>query len=207
MPLTRGAWLFRRLLPYPMALSTRSVHTSCRHSAYRPLLDDITGALHLIWRCACWPCRYRQDRVGQAISARVSHGNASSTIAQNSLTIRPWANFAGVAQCGCWTCLDEFNRINIEVLSVVAQQLLTIRQALLAKAATTQFEGRRITVLNGCFVAITMNPGYAGRTEFPDNLKALFRPVRVPATPLHFSSPSHFSPSLSQVSMMVPDYA
>ena len=23
--------------------------------------------------------------------------------------------YAGVAQCGCWTCLDEFNRINIEV--------------------------------------------------------------------------------------------
>lgn len=54
--------------------------------------------------------------------------------------------FAGVAQCGCWTCLDEFNRIDIEVLSVVAQQLLTIRQALLQDVGSFMFEGRIISL-------------------------------------------------------------
>lgn len=90
--------------------------------------------------------------------------------------------YKGLAQCGAWGCFDEFNRISVEVLSVVAVQVKCIQDALKGLTpeqmlgatddyTTFKFLGESITIAPTVGIFITMNPGYAGRTELPENLK------------------------------------
>ena len=75
------------------------------------------------------------------------------------------------------TLAARFNRINVEVLSVVAQQIHALLTALSLKQKRFVFSGKEIPLQAQVGIFITMNPDYAGRTELPDNLKSMFRPV------------------------------
>jgi dynein heavy chain, axonemal len=77
----------------------------------------------------------------------------------------------------------------------VAQQIHSILTALALKQKRFVFEGKDISLVSHVGIFVTMNPGsikstdvnkglyerclsdYAGRTELPDNLTSMFRPI------------------------------
>ncbi|PGH26987.1 dynein heavy chain, cytoplasmic [Polytolypa hystricis UAMH7299] len=89
--------------------------------------------------------------------------------------------FLGICQVGAWGCFDEFNRLEERILSAVSQQIQNIQIGLKnggdEEKAHIDLVGRRLRVNMNTGIFITMNPGYAGRSNLPDNLKKLFRSV------------------------------
>ncbi|KAL1512644.1 hypothetical protein ABEB36_002203 [Hypothenemus hampei] len=94
--------------------------------------------------------------------------------------------FVGLCQVGAWGCFDEFNRLEERMLSAVSQQIQTIQEALKSQkegeqsgqqigGISVELVGKQVRVSPDMAIFITMNPGYAGRSNLPDNLKKLFR--------------------------------
>ena len=93
--------------------------------------------------------------------------------------------FVGLCQVGAWGCFDEFNRLEERMLSAVSQQVQCIQEALrehsnpnydkTATPITCELLNKQVKVSPDMAIFITMNPGYAGRSNLPDNLKKLFR--------------------------------
>jgi dynein heavy chain len=87
--------------------------------------------------------------------------------------------FKGLAASGSWGCFDEFNRLVPEVLSVCSIQFKSVTDAIKGKRQRFKIEGDEMDLDPTCGAFITMNPGYIGRSELPEGLKALFRPITV----------------------------
>ena len=149
-----------------------------------PLTDRIyvtaTQALHLKMGCApAGPAGTGKTETTKDLAAAI--GVACYVFnCSGEMNYQTMGNiFKGLASSGCWGCFDEFNRLIPEVLSVCTVQFKAVTDAIKMKK-TEFFMEEDFVHLNpfaGAF--ITMNPGYLGRAELPEGLKALFRPITV----------------------------
>jgi dynein heavy chain, axonemal len=64
--------------------------------------------------------------------------------------------YKGLAQTGAWGCFDEFNRISVEVLSVVAVQVKSVQDAIRDKKSTFNFMGEIINLIPTVGIFITV---------------------------------------------------
>jgi dynein heavy chain len=80
-------------------------------------------------------------------------------------------------QQGAWGCFDEIQRIKIEVLSSITQQISTIFSALAADLKTLVIENRIVTLVPTCGIFTTTFPNHENYSYLPDNFKSMFRSV------------------------------
>eukprot|EP00605_Chrysophyceae_sp_TOSAG23-4_P001498 GSChrysophyteH1.ASY1.ANO1.1642.1 assembled CDS len=154
-----------------VALVTTDVHA-------RDIIDElqereVESPMDFLWQQQLryyWKVDVDDCRISHS-DALVNYGyeymGATSRLVITPLTDRCWLTLTGSyalklaigIQCvgGSWVCLDEFNRIDIEVLSVIAQQLLVLREGRQAKKDRINFMGINISLIDH-HVIITMNP-------------------------------------------------
>lgn len=81
----------------------------------------------------------------------------------------------GIAQVGAWGCFDEFNRLKADLLSAVSSQIEAIQSSMISEDRKLSILERNGLIHRNTAIFITMNLGYAGRSQLPGNLKRMFR--------------------------------
>jgi dynein heavy chain len=149
-----------------------------------PLTDRIyvtaTQALHLKLGCApAGPAGTGKTETTKDLSSAL--GKACYVFnCSTEMNFETMGNiFKGLASSGCWGCFDEFNRLIPEVLSVCSVQFKTVTDAIKMDKESFYMEDDLVKLDKTCGAFITMNPGYLGRSELPEGLKTLFRPITV----------------------------
>ena len=81
----------------------------------------------------------------------------------------------GISKTSCWACFDEFNRLEENTLSAISSQIELIEQGLRSNNMQISLRGKKNLISPDIGIFVTMNPEYSGRSDLPENLRALFR--------------------------------
>lgn len=94
------------------------------------------------------------------------------------LGYRPLGKFIkGLACSGAWSCFDEFHRINTDVLSIIAQEILTLQRGIQANQTNIVFDDTEILLNPTCALFVTMEALSSVDKQMPDNFQVLFRNI------------------------------
>ncbi|KAK3260718.1 hypothetical protein CYMTET_30338, partial [Cymbomonas tetramitiformis] len=152
-----------------------------------PLTERAGLSLIMAFKQYVGGCLMGPSGVGKTETAKdLARGCGKMCVLFNcSAMVEPEAisNFLkGLSASGCWGCLDDLDLLQLDVLSVCAQQLMSLQQqhaGVFSHGMSRAFtlEGTQLLMDPTFALTATINPGYQCRATLPENLKARFRPL------------------------------